>query len=451
VLEVLTVETPSLGDRSYVATDGRHAVVVDPQRDLDRVLARTEPRGLTITHVLETHVHNDYLTGGLALAREVGADYCLHADDPVRYDRRGLRDGDLLVSGDLRVRAVATPGHTFTHLAYVLEGGGRTVVFSGGSLLHGSTGRTDLLGDEHTAALARHQHASVRRLAGMVSADSELFPTHGFGSFCASAPAATEGRTVGDQVAVNPALVLDEEPFVAQLLGGLGAFPAYYAHMAARNLAGPAAPDLGPVTRADPTELRRRLAAGEWVVDLRTRTAFAAEHLPGSVNVGLDGAFATWVGWLVPRGAAVTLLGATAEQVAEGQRELVRIGIDRPAAAASGSPRAWAGGAPVRGYPVLGFGDLAVRMRHGEPPYVLDVRLAEEHRDGRVAGSTNIPLPQLHDRLDEVPDDREVWVHCGVGYRAGIAASLLRREGFVVVLVDGEFSDAGAAGVPLAA
>ena len=153
----------------------------------------------------------------------------------------------------------------------------------------------------------------------------------------------------------------------------------------------------------------------------------------------------------MPRGAAVTLLGASPEEVAEGQRELVRIGIDRPAAAASGSPRNWAGGTPVRGYPVRGFGDLAVRMRHGEPPYVLDVRLSEEHSDGRVAGSTNIPLPQLHDRFDEVPDDREVWVHCGVGYRAGIAASLLRREGFVVVLVDGEFSGAGAAGVPLAA
>jgi glyoxylase-like metal-dependent hydrolase (beta-lactamase superfamily II) len=132
VLEIITVETPSLGDRSYVATDGASAVVVDPQRDLDRVLAVTEPRKLAITHVLETHVHNDYVTGGLALAREVGADYCLNADDPVHYERHGLHDGDLLRSGELRVRAVATPGHTFTHLAYVVEGDGRTAVFSGG-------------------------------------------------------------------------------------------------------------------------------------------------------------------------------------------------------------------------------------------------------------------------------------------------------------------------------
>ena len=451
MLEIITVATPSLGDRSYIATDGRNAVVVDPQRDLDRILAETQPRGLTITHVLETHVHNDYVTGGLALARETGADYCLNTADPVHYERHGLGDGDLLQSGDLRVRVVATPGHTFTHLAYVVEGGERTAVFSGGSLLHGSTGRTDLLGSDNAATLARHQHASARRLATLVPGEAELCPTHGFGSFCATGEATTAGTSLADQLTANSALLLDEDEFVAELLAGLGAYPGYYARMALRNLAGPSAPDLGPVATADPAELRRRLEAGEWVIDLRTRTAFAAEHLPGSVNVGLDGSFATWAGWLVPHGAPVTLLGTSPDQVVEGQRELARIGIDRPAAASIGSPRAWAEGTPVHGYPVVGFADLAVRMRHSEPPYVLDVRLANEYVGTHVAGSTNIPLPDLSERMDEVPDDREVWVHCGRGYRAGIAASLLRREGFVVVLVDGEFTGAGKAGVPLAA
>lgn len=450
-MEILTVATPSLGDRSYVVSDGVRAVVVDPQRDLDRVLALTQPHGLTITHVLETHVHNDHLTGGLALAREVGAAYCLNADDPVRYERHGLRDGDTLTSGHLRMRAVATPGHTFTHLSYVVESAGRTAVFSGGSLLFGSTGRTDLVGTEHAAELARHQHASAHRLAALAPGEAELCPTHGFGSFCAAGPSSAGGTTLADQLTANPALLLDEDAFVAQLLAGLGPFPTYYAYMAPRNLAGPSAPDLGPVARADAGELRRRLAAGEWVVDLRTRTAFAAGHLPGTVNIGPAGSFATWVGWLVPCGAPVTLLGASPEQVVEGQRELVRIGIDRPAAIGVGSPLDWTAGSPPRSYPVVGFADLATRMRHGEPPYVLDVRLAAEHAAGRVTGSTNIPLPELGERIHEVPDDREVWVHCGGGYRAGVAASLLRREQFVVVLVDGEFAGAGDAGVPVAA
>lgn len=451
MLDVHVIETPSLGDRSYVATDGTVAVVVDPQRDLDRVLAVTEPRGLRISHVLETHVHNDYVTGGCALARETGAEYCLDATEQVSYQRRGLRDGDRIDTGELTVRVLATPGHTFGHLAYVVAGAGRTAVFSGGSLLRGGTGRTDLLGEEHTLDLARRQHESVRRLVDAVPADAQLCPTHGFGSFCSSGAATTTGTTVADQLAANPALLLERDAYVAQLVASLGPYPAYYARMSSLNRSGPGRPDLGPVSAADPRELARRLEAGEWVVDLRTRTAFAAQHVPGTVNVGVDGSFATWIGWLVPEGAAITLLAATAADVADGQRELVRIGVERPDAAATGGPRAWSAGGRVQGYPVCGFGDLAVRLGHGAAPYVLDVRLPQEHTDAHVAGSVNIPLPELRDRVAEVPADREVWVHCGMGYRAAIACSLLRREGRVVVLVDGEFSGAGAAGVPLAA
>jgi rhodanese-related sulfurtransferase len=208
--------------------------------------------------------------------------------------------------------------------------------------------------------------------------------------------------------------------------------------MAPRNLAGPDEPDLSLPSQADKSELRRRLEAGEWLVDLRTRTAFAAGHVPGTINVGLDGQFATYLGWIIPWGTPLTLLGATADEVAEAQRELVRIGIDRPAAAATGAPQDWTD-EPLAATPRATFADLA-QVRHHRAVVVLDVRRGTEWRAGHVDGAVNIPLHELLDRLDDVPRG-EVWVHCAAGYRASTAASILARAGRRVVHVDQSYAD----------
>ena len=223
-------------------------------------------------------------------------------------------------------------------------------MFSGGSLLFGSTGRPDLLGPDHTHALVHHQYASAHRLAAELPDAAQVLPTHGFGSFCSATQSEATSSTIGQEKRTNPALTQDEQAWVEELLAGLDAWPAYYAQMGPANAAGPAAPDLSAPAPADKAALRARLEAGEWLVDLRTRTAFAAGHVPGTLNFGLDGQFATYLGWLIPWGTPLTLLGETAEQVAEAQRELVRIGIDRPAAAATGTPEQWTDGAagPVR-------------------------------------------------------------------------------------------------------
>ncbi|HZD38035.1 MAG TPA: MBL fold metallo-hydrolase, partial [Actinomycetes bacterium] len=345
MLEIIPVDTPSLGDRTYLAHDGEVGFVVDPQRDIDRVLSLAERRGVRITHVFETHVHNDYVTGGLALAEATGAAYHGNADDPVRFERAGVRDGDVIqVSGAMRVRVLATPGHTFTHLAYVLEAQGvPSGLFTGGSLLYGSSGRPDLLGPEHTDALARAQYRSARRLTAEVPAATPVFPTHGFGSFCAATQAEANASTIGEELRGNPALTLSEHDFVRVTLAGLDAWPAYYARMAPRNLAGPDAPDLSPPAPADARDLRRRLQAGEWVVDLRDREAFAAGHLAGTLNLELENRFATYLGWLLPHGTPLTLLAEAPARITDAQRELARIGIDRPAAAATGPLERWTG------------------------------------------------------------------------------------------------------------
>ncbi len=449
MIDILQVETPSLGDRSYLATDGTVALVVDPQRDIDRVLALARERGVRITHVFETHLHNDYLTGGLALARETGAAYHVSAADQVAFDRVAVSDGDEFeIAPSAGIRVLATPGHTFTHLAYVLAdaAGDPVAVFTGGSLLFGSTGRTDLLGVQHAAELARAQHASAARLAAELPDRVAVLPTHGFGSFCAASQAAGGGSsTIGEEKARNPALTLGADRYVAELLAGLDAYPAYYARMGPGNAAGPDAPDLSLPDEAGPAELRRRLDAGEWVVDLRSRRVFAAGHLAGSLGFEMGDSLAPQLGWLLPAGAPVTLLGETAGQVAAAQRDLARIGVDRPAAIATGKPENWTAGEPLASFPVADFAALAAARRE-RPLTVLDVRRDLEWAAAHVDGALHIPLHELRGRLAEVPAG-ELWVHCQAGYRSAVAASLLQASHRAVTAVDDDFGRAAEAGL----
>ncbi|MFG3700924.1 rhodanese-like domain-containing protein [Micromonospora sp. NPDC047620] len=460
-VEVSVIATSSLGDRSYLASDGAVAIVVDPQRDIDRVMYLAGAKGVRITHVVETHIHNDYVSGGLELARLTGADYLVAADDEVRFDRTPVADGDTVpVSGAMRLRVVATPGHTFHHLSYALDeaddGGWRPAgVFTGGSLLFGTTGRTDLLGAQHAHELAHHQHASAKRLADLLPDGAEVWPTHGFGSFCSASQADAPESTIGREKRANPVLRLAADEFVTETLAGLDAYPAYYAHMGVANLAGPAPVDLTPVARADAAALRERIADGQWVVDLRHRKAYAASHLAGTVSLGLDGPMSTWLGWLVDWGTPITLLAETPGQVADAQRELVRIGIDRPAAQATGTAEQWAADpGQLRDLRAADFPALAA-ARAGNTPaglpapdVVLDVRMTNEWRAGHVEGAVHIPLPDLPARLAEVPPG-VVWVHCGSGYRATAAASLLANAGREVVVLDDAFARAEAAGVAM--
>lgn len=443
-LSVAVIETSELGDRSYVAHDGAVAVVVDPQRDLDRVEELVAELGVRVALVLETHIHNDYVTGGFELARRTGAGYLVAAADDVEFDRDAVSDGDVRTVGTMTVRAVATPGHTDTHLSYIVSGGaGAPAVFTGGSLLFGSVGRTDLVDEDRTEELTRAQYHSARRLAELLVDDAAVYPTHGFGSFCSSGSSAGgDASTIGQERARNDALVEpDEDAFVAKLIAGLTAYPSYYAHMGARNRQGPAAADLSAPQPVDPDELRTRIKAGEWVVDLRDRTAYAAEHIGGTIGIALGTQFSTYLGWLIPWDTPLTLVGESAEQVSAAQRQLVRIGIDRLAGSALGRPTDLASPDELRTYPTSTFAAMAEARERGESPTILDVRRHDERVNGSIADSAHIPLNELLERLAEVPDGT-LWVHCASGFRASIAASLLHRAGHNVVLVDDDYTTA---------
>ncbi len=449
-MHVSIIETSGLGDRSYLISHGDVAVAIDPQRDIDRVLTLADDLKVRITHVAETHLHNDYLTGGLELSRTVGAEYVVPAGDDVSYPRRAVSDGEVIDAGPIRLEAMHTPGHTHHHISYVLrdDTGKAQGVFTGGSMLFGTTGRTDLIAAEDTKELTHAQYHSVRKIADHLPPDTPVYPTHGFGSFCSATPASGDESTIGEQRRSNPALTQDEQSFVDELLAGLSAYPAYYAHMGVINSEGPAPVDLTPPEPIDPDELRRRLEAGEWVVDLRNRTAFAAGHLQGAFGFELSGSFVSYFGWLYEWGAPVTLIGESPDQIADAKRELVRIGVDRLTGAATGDIDDLSDGMPLGSYPVADFTELADQAR-ADSVAVLDVRQSHEYESEHIPGARNIPLHELPERLGEVPTTT-VWVHCASGYRSSIAASILDRAGYPVVLIDDDFDRAKQLGLTAA-
>lgn len=438
---VEAVDTPELGDRSYLLHDGAVALVVDPQRDTDRVTDQLTRLGLELAGVAETHLHNDYLTGGLALARSADVPYLVAAADQVGYDRVPVSDGDCHHFGALTVRVVATPGHTPNHVSYVVENGaGAPVVLTGGSLLFGAVGRTDLISPERTRDLAAAQHRSVHRLTEVLPDQALVLPTHGFGSFCSSTPpSAMSAGTIGDERRRNPALLdQDGQRFVDNLTAGFTAYPAYYEHMAPRNAAGVDAADLTPARAAAPAEVRDRIAAGEWVVDLRDRRAFAADHLAGTLNIELGRPFGTYLGWLFPYNEPLTLLAESASAIAEAARQLVRIGIERIECAASGSLSTIGGASAGRhSYRVAGFAEVSRR----DAGTILDVRRDDELAKGSVTDALHVPLAALPASMSRLPIG-PLWVHCASGFRAAIAASILARAGRDVVLIDDEFGRA---------
>ncbi|MGW4859545.1 MBL fold metallo-hydrolase [Kocuria palustris] len=448
-MNVTVIDTPQLGDRSYLVHDGQVGLVIDAQRDIDRVEALLDQTGVELTHVAETHIHNDYITGGLVLAQKHGAAYLVNAADDVSFERTPIADGQTVQVGELSVKAVATPGHTHHHLSFVVTHGEEQAVFSGGSVLYGSVGRTDLLGSEHTVGLTHDQWASARRLAAEAKEQAALYPTHGFGSFCSSGPATGASEsTLGEQIETNHVYTDDDkEHFVTELIANLSAYPNYYVHMGPANAAGPTEPNLEVPDSLNTTELKARLEAGEWVVDLRNRVAYSSSHLKGTISFeyGNGGSFTTFLGWVFPYDRQLTLVGSR-DDVENAIRDLSRIGIDSPDAALGEDPEKLAPGATVSSYPRVGWSEVLTDRPDQET--ILDVRRAEEYEASHIAGAVHIPLHELITRMDEVPAGR-LWVHCGSGYRSGVAASLLERAGKDPVHIDAMFDEAADAGLPM--
>jgi hydroxyacylglutathione hydrolase len=433
-LRIINLDTPTLGDRSYIAHDGKTALIVDPQRDIDRVEEILDSEGLSIGAVVETHMHNDYVSGGLVLARKYGAKYITSAEDDVKFDRVAVMDKEIVNVGDFAIQALHTPGHTFTHMSYILlsQESSAKAIFTGGSMLHGSTGRPDLLGWDQAPSLAGLQHGSAHRIAELLADNISIHPTHGFGSFCAATSTSGDSSTVGDEKNSNPALLLDKKTFIEQTLAGLDAYPAYYKYMGPANVAGAGPIDLSELHHMSSDEMLKAIESGAWVVDLRPKGLYAAGHLPGSLSFGIDGSFATYFGWLYPYGEKLMLLSDRKDDITYAQRELVRIGIDRPDGALVGE---LAGIAELVSNKAVTFNDVPTAL---EDPniLVLDVRRNSERTASHIQGTAHIPLHELKSRVSELPNEKEIWVHCAGAYRAAGALGILESAGFTPVLIN---------------
>jgi glyoxylase-like metal-dependent hydrolase (beta-lactamase superfamily II)/rhodanese-related sulfurtransferase len=457
-LRLVHLDTPNLGDRSYVVGRNGTAVVVDPQRDIDRVLAILDDYGWSVSHVLETHFHNDYVSGGLELAKVLGAEYVVPSGMSIEFNAHQVSDSDQLQSDTGLIRVLHTPGHTPNHLSYALHVDGEDkMLFTGGSMLYGSVGRPDLLGPELTEPLARAQWNTMRRIRDDVTPTAAVLPTHGFGSFCSATATVGDSSTVAEQVATNPAFAVDEDTFVREIIAGLDAFPAYYRHMGPANQSGAGPIDLSLPMVVTPAEIAARIRSGEWVIDLRHRAEFAEKHVAGTLSFDVHGNAVTYLGWMIDWGTPLTLLGADTTEVATMQRELVRIGIDRPAAYAVGSPAEWTSDeAPIVSTPRTTHVELAAALADDPELPVLDLRRRSETSEGYVTGAMLVPLHELRDRMDEVvawaqgkAEHGPVWVYCGSGFRASIGTSFLKARGVEVVHVDDDFPNAAKAGLPI--
>jgi hydroxyacylglutathione hydrolase len=439
-MELESIVTPGLGNSTYLIASGREAVVVDPPRDAWRVAAVAAARGWRITHVLETHVHNDYLSGALELRASSRTEIVAPAQGRYDFAHRGVEGGDALEIGALRLVALATPGHTPEHLAWEvhdLDGGGMAAIATGGSLMVGSAGRTDLLGASAEQALTDAQFRSLRTLAALPDAVAVL-PTHGTGSFCGTA-SVDRGRTstIGAERALNPLLAIDDEAtFRATVLGSYTPYPAYYAAMAPLNRAGPTI--LGALprpARLDPGGLASAVARGARLIDARDRDAVASGHIPGSLAVELSDSFGSYVGWLLPVGTPLVLVLPEPLDVAadEAVAQLIRIGFDTIVGVLDGGMDAWrASGGEVASYPTVAAASAIDRAAG----VALDVRDPHEWAStGTAPGALTIPFWELSSRLGELPSGEPITVMCKSGARASVGASLLEAAGFDVRVV----------------
>jgi glyoxylase-like metal-dependent hydrolase (beta-lactamase superfamily II)/rhodanese-related sulfurtransferase len=439
-MEVIGIRTASLGDATYIVVIGDHAIIVDPQRDIGRFVDLIADRGLTLTHVLETHMHNDYISGGRDLAAKTGADLVLPAASGAGFAFVPAFHREALPGpGGSVIEPLHTPGHTPAHTSYVvsLDGSGEPdAAFTGGSLLVGAAGRSDLLGEQYAHQLATLQYGSLQRLGELPDATG-VFPTHGEGSFCTASGAGRTTSTIGLEKAENPLFTFkDAESFVANQLAGLVPYPSYYKYMGGINRNGPTALETATIPELDAAAMAAHIEAGGSVLDGRGRYDFAAGHIPGSIGIEIGDSFAPWAGWLLDFHTPIALVLDPGQSAEEAAVELGRIGLEDVVGVMRGVAPWSEAGKELASYEATSITDLSMALAEGAKPQMLDVRDPLEWAAGHIEGSVHRYVPDLADGLPESIDPAApVWVVCRTGNRASIAAGILEGFGLDILVV----------------
>ena len=441
---------PGLAIYSYFLADerSREAAIVDPTRDVDEFLTLATREGFRIRHVLETHVHADFVSGAAELKSRLGDDVTVHcsgmggAEWTPPYADHVVSDGDDVDIGSVRLRAIHSPGHTPEHLSWALFDRTRSadipwLVLSGDFLFVGDVGRPDLLGEEARATLAAQLYRSVFEKLPVLPDFTEVFPGHGAGSLCGKAIGSRSSSTLGFERRFNPALEeKDEARWVADLLGGMPIAPPYFRRMKKVNAEGPTVLgcELPGQRRFLAREVHERVCEECLILDVRSKEAFSAAHLPGSVSIPLGRNLPTWAGWVLPYDRPILVVLDQPADMPRVTRDLLRVGFDDIQGWLDDGIDGWQNaGFEVSGLESIGAPELSSRLSSASPPFVLDVRTEGEWRAGHIEGAHHVHGGLLEERFDEIPRDRPIAVICGTGYRGSIAASFLKREGFEAV------------------
>lgn len=460
---------PGLAIYSYMVGDekSKKCAVIDPTRDVDEYVNIAKREGLRITHVLETHVHADFVSGSAELKARLDDDVQVVVSGmggkewTPPYADRLVSDGDELSLGTVRVKAIHTPGHTYEHVSWALYDDTRSkdtpwLVFTGDFLFVGDVGRPDLLGDEARKVLAHQLYGSVFDRLPALPDFTELFPAHGAGSLCGKAIGSRSSSSIGYERRFNVALQKRQEAeWVANLLNGMPIAPPYFRRMKKVNAEGPKilGPELPGQKRFTAKQVHERVCEKCLIVDVRPKESFAAAHIPGSINIPLGHNLPTWAGWVLPYDRPTLIVPNDPTDVPEVVTHLLRVGFDDVQGYLEGGLDDWeTHGFDLGRLETSSVHDLAARLaKKTDRPFVLDVRTDSEWDAGHIEGAHHIHGGTLEDRYSEVPRDQPVAVICGSGYRASIASSFLKQQGYEdVTNILGGMAAWKAAGLPLA-
>jgi hydroxyacylglutathione hydrolase len=435
---VRAIVDEELGNSAYLvgSHDTHTALLIDPLRDVDRYRHAAESLSVRITHVLETHLHADFISGARELAAQIGAEIGASAGAELGFEHRPLAEGDRLALGAAALQVLATPGHSPEHIAFLLtdaDGHLRPrALFSGGALTVGGAARTDLLGHDVCTPLARQLfhtlHDKLLKLPDSVS----VYPTHGAGSYCVAHNSERRTTTIGLERQSNPlALARDEDQFVTAALSGLSTYPTYYKYMRPINQRGPnvlgGVPVLKPLAAAD---VQAAINAGALVLDVRAVDAFASGHMPSAYGIALDAPLVAWAGWLIPFNAPMVLVAEDAAQREAAVRQLIRIGYDELLGFLDGGIDTWArAGQPIETVPQISPAELRDRLKAGGLT-VVDVRQDSEWAAGHIPGALHIENGRLPHTQWPLPTGQPAALHCQVGPRSMAGVSVLRRRGY---------------------
>lgn len=427
-----------LAQASYMVGSDGEAAVVDPRRDVDEYIEEARAQGLTIRHVIETHLHADFVSGHRELAERTGAKIYFGAKAAAAFPHVGVKDGDEIRMGKVSLRFLETPGHTPESVSIVVTDLEKSpepqAVLTGDTLFIGDVGRPDLLGakispDTLAGQLYDSLHEKLLKLPDAVA----VYPAHGAGSLCGRNISSEKSSTIGQQRRFNYALrPMTRAEFIALVTADLPEAPDYFARDAQLNREGPGSLGALPAPAAlSPEEVERRVAAGALLLDARASAEYGNGHIAGSLQIGLGGQFASWAGTLVAPEAAIALVVDDEEGIAEVQTRLARVGLENVVGYLAGGIRAWdASGRTLARTEQIGVDELAARIGEGSDLAVVDVRRPGEWQTGHIADAVSVPLHELEERAESLDRERPIAAMCAGGYRSAIATSVLERLGF---------------------